>query len=147
MWSTIGVIAFCIVVIAFLTIGLALRQAAAASFVAQARNREARGLIFTALKDQLDEESGVRGYQATTAYRKALRKRKVWPEPLFAEAKQWHGLRRFRLRGLQNVNMEGLLVATGQNLKRWLAATGWGRRHGPPGSLAVASPTPAPLPR
>lgn len=65
MWSTIGVIAFCIVVIAFLTIGLALRQAAAASFVAQARNREARGLIFTALKDQLDEESGVRGYQAT----------------------------------------------------------------------------------
>lgn len=65
MWSTIGVIAFCIVVFAFLTIGLTLRQAAAASFVAQARNREARGLIFTALKDQLDEETGVRGYLTT----------------------------------------------------------------------------------
>jgi transposase len=76
----------------------------------------------------------VRGYHATAAYRKAMRKRKVWPEPLFAEAKQWHGLRQFRLRGLQRVNMEGLLIAAGQNLKRWLSATGWGRRHGPSGS-------------
>jgi transposase len=80
----------------------------------------------------------VRGYHGTAAYRKAMRKRKVWPEPLFAEAKQWHGLRQFRLRGLQRVNSEGLLIAAGQNLKRWLAATGWGRRHGPTGSLAVA---------
>jgi hypothetical protein len=64
-----------------------------------------------------------------------MRKRKVWVEPLFGEAKQWHGLERFRLRGLQNVNIEGLLVATGQNLKRWLAARGWGRRHGPSASL------------
>jgi transposase len=79
----------------------------------------------------------VRAYHATAAYRKALRKRKVWPEPLFAEAKQWHGLRQFRLRGLQRVNMEGLLVAAGQNLKRWLRATGWGRRHGPSGSLVA----------
>ena len=83
----------------------------------------------------------VRGYHATAAYRKAMRKRQVWPEPLFAEAKQWHGLRRFRLRGLPKVNMEGLLVATGQNLKRWLSATGWGRRHGPAGSLAVVGQT------
>jgi transposase len=77
----------------------------------------------------------VRGYHATAAYQKAMRKRQVWVEPLFAEAKAWHGLRRFRLRGLSNVNIEGLLVATGQNLKRLLAATGWGRRHAPCGSL------------
>ena len=77
----------------------------------------------------------VRGYRATEAYQKAIRKRQVWVEPLFAEAKVWHGLRRFRLRGLANVNMEGLLVAAGQNLKRWLAGTGWGRRHAPCGSL------------
>jgi hypothetical protein len=81
----------------------------------------------------------VRGYHATEVYRKAMRKRKVWVAtqrvPGFAEAKDWHGLRRFRLRGLANVNIEGLLVATGQNLKRWLAATGWGRRHTPCGSL------------
>ena len=82
----------------------------------------------------------VRGYHQTEAYRKAMRKRKVWPEPLFGEAKQWHGLRQFRLRGLANVNMEGLLVAAGQNLKRWLAATGWGLRHGPSGSLAAVAP-------
>jgi hypothetical protein len=80
----------------------------------------------------------VRGYHATEAYAKAMRKRQVWVEPLFAEAKDWHGLRRFRLRGLANVNIEGLLVAAGQNLKRLLAKTGWGRRHAPSGSLLAA---------
>jgi Transposase DDE domain len=40
----------------------------------------------------------VQAYQLTAAYQKALRKRKVWVEPLFAEAKAWHGLRRFRVR-------------------------------------------------
>jgi transposase len=81
----------------------------------------------------------VRAYHATEPYAKAMRKRKVWVEPLFAEAKDWHGLRRFRLRGLTDVNIEGLLIAAGQNLKRWLAATGWGRRHGPRGSLMALS--------
>ncbi len=78
-----------------------------------------------------------RALQATAAYEKALRKRRVWVEPLFGEAKDWHGLRRFRLRGLWKVNCEGLLVAAGQNLKRWLTRTGWGRRPGPAGSLAL----------
>ena len=77
----------------------------------------------------------VRGYHATEAYKKAIRKRQVWVEPLFAEAKEWHGLRRLRLRGLLNANIQGLLIAAGQNLKRFLAATGWGRRHAPCGSL------------
>jgi hypothetical protein len=49
-------------------------------------------------------------------------------EPLFGEAKDWHQLRRFRLRGLENVHIQGLLVATGQNLKRLLAATKHGHR-------------------
>lgn len=39
-------------------------------------------------------------------------------EPLFAEAKEWHGAGRFRLRGLEKVNAEALMVATGQNVKR-----------------------------
>jgi transposase len=77
----------------------------------------------------------VREDHDTEAYAKAMRKRSVWVEPLFGEAKQWHGLRQFRLRGLENVNIEGLLVAAGQNLKRWLVATGWGRRHGLQGAL------------
>jgi transposase len=81
----------------------------------------------------------VRAYYDTPAYQKAIRKRSVWVEPLFAEAKQWHGLRRFRLRGLTNVNIEGLLVAAGQNLKRYLAASGWGRRWGPGGALRARS--------
>jgi len=77
----------------------------------------------------------VRGYHSTEAYKKAMRKRQVWVEPLFAEAKEWHGLRRPRLRGLLNANIQGLLIAAGQNLKRFLAATGWGRRQAPCGSL------------
>ena len=90
-----------------------------------------------------DERDRVRGYHATAAYQKAMRKRAVWVEPLFGEAKDWHGLRRFRLRGLWKVNCEGLLVAAGQNLKRWLTRTGWGRRHGPHGSLTLSQTFPS----
>ena len=64
----------------------------------------------------------VRGYYGTEAYQKTMRKRQVWVEPLFAEAKLWHGLRCFRRRGLENVNIEGLLIAAGENLKRFLAS-------------------------
>ena len=81
----------------------------------------------------------VKSYHETPGYQTAMSKRKVWIEPLFAEAKDWHGLRRFRLRGLAKVNIEALLVATGQNLKRFLAITGWGRRHAPCGSLLPVS--------
>ena len=80
----------------------------------------------------------VRGYHETEAYKKAMRKRKVWIEPLFGEAKQWHGMRQFRLRGLPKVNMEGLFIAAGQNLKRLLRAKGWGRRPWPDGSAGFA---------
>jgi transposase len=83
----------------------------------------------------------VRGYQTTEPYAKAMRKRQVWVEPLFAEAKDWHGLRRFRLRGLEKVNGEALLVAAGQNLKRLLSWRGWGRRPGPSGVPGIALPT------
>lgn len=63
----------------------------------------------------------MRAYHGTHPYEKALRKRRVWVEPLFAEAKDWHGMRRFRLRRLEKVNMEALLIASGQNVKRLLA--------------------------
>ncbi len=87
-----------------------------------------------------DARERARARQSSETYKKVLRKRAVWVEPLFGEAKDWHGLRRFRLRGLWKVNTEGLLIAAGQNLKRWLSRTGWGRRHGPCGSLALALP-------
>jgi transposase len=66
----------------------------------------------------------VRAYHDTDACRRAIRKRQAWVEPLFAEAKTLHGLRRFHLRGAEKVNMEGLMVAAGQNLKRLLKHTG-----------------------
>jgi hypothetical protein len=82
----------------------------------------------------------VRGEQQTPAYEKALRKRQVWVEPLFAEAKEWHGLRRFRLRRLWRVNSEALLIAAGQNLKRLLQRHGWGRRPVPRGAALALTP-------
>ncbi len=66
----------------------------------------------------------VRAYRHTEPYKKAMRKRMVWVEPLFAEAKDWHGMRRFRLRRLEKVNVEALLIASGQNAKRLLAFGG-----------------------
>jgi len=80
----------------------------------------------------------VRAYHATVAYRQAIRKRAVWVEPLFAEAKLWHRLRCFRLRTLQRVNIEAQLVATGQNLKRLLSKGTWGRRPWPAGGVGIA---------
>jgi len=88
-----------------------------------------------------DEEAyfdRVRAYQGTEAYTKAVRKRSVWVEPLFAEAKEWHGLRRFRLRRLWRVNSEALLIAAGQNLKRLLSWRGWDRRGWPGGAPGLA---------
>jgi hypothetical protein len=80
----------------------------------------------------------VRGYHHTHAYQKAMNKRKVWVEPLFAEAKDWHGMRRFRLRLLWRVNCEALRIAAGQNLKRLLKKRGWGRRPFPVEALCAS---------
>ncbi len=85
----------------------------------------------------------VRAYHRTEAYEKAMRKRRVWIEPLFGEAKQWHGLRQFLLRGLEKVNIQGVWVAAGQNLKRWLAQGGWGRRLTPTGGVLTLAVHPA----
>jgi hypothetical protein len=65
-----------------------------------------------------------------------------WVKELYAEAKEWYGLRRLRLRGLLNASIEGLLIASGQNLMRFLATTGWGRRHAPCGSLLAIAGEP-----
>jgi transposase len=94
------------------------------------------------IKRSVDEAylDRVRGYHGTEPYAKAMRKRHVWVEPLFAEAKAWHGLRRFRLRGLEQVNGEALLIAAGQNLKRLLSWRGWGRRPFPSGAPGVVLP-------
>jgi transposase len=86
----------------------------------------------------------VKGYQQTPAYQKALNKRNVWVEPLFAEGKDWHGMRRFRLRRLWRVNCEALVTASGQNLKRLLRKRGWGRRPFPAEAVALMLPPRSP---
>jgi transposase len=89
------------------------------------------------IRRSFDEEylERVRHYRDTEAYCKALRKRGLWVEPLFAEAKDWHGERRFRLRTLEKVNAEALLIAAGQNIKRLLT---YGQR-GPKRPAQVAA--------
>lgn len=62
----------------------------------------------------------VKAYHSTNEYQKAMSKRAFWVEPLFGEAKDFHRLRRFRLRGLLKVNIEGVMIAAGQNIKRLL---------------------------
>ena len=59
---------------------------------------------------------------------------------LFSEVKDWHGLRRFRLRGLERVNIQAQVIAAGQNLKRLLSKHGWGRRPWPCGAPGVILP-------
>ncbi len=73
----------------------------------------------------------------------------VWVEPIFAEAKDWHGLRRVRLRGLEQVTIQAHLIAASQNLKRLLSNHGWSRRPWPNGAAGMvrsiaAPPTSAP---
>ena len=98
-------------------------------------SKQGRTLCRSVYEDYLDR---VRAYHTTEAYKKAYRKRCVWVEPLFAEAKDWHGLRRFRLRELWRVNCEALRIAAGQNLKRLLKKRGWGRRPFPLEALCAS---------
>ena len=83
--------------------------------------KQGRSLCRSVDEEYLDR---VRAYQPTESDKKALRKRSVWVEPLFAEGKDWHGMRRLRLRELERVNGEALMRAAGQNLKRRLEKTG-----------------------
>jgi hypothetical protein len=78
-------------------------------------SKSGRHIFRSFFQEDLDR---VKVYQETEAYQKAMRKRALWTEPLFGEAKQFHQLRRFHLRGLKKVNIEGLFVAAGQNIKR-----------------------------
>jgi hypothetical protein len=84
-------------------------------------SKEGRRIHRNIDEDYLDR---VRAHRETEAYEKAMRKRKLWTEPLFAEGKLWHGLRRFRLRRLWRVNIEALMIAAAQNLKRLLRPRG-----------------------
>jgi transposase len=78
-------------------------------------SKSGRHIFRSFFQEYLDKAES---YRQTEAYLKAMRKRSLWVEPLFGEAKEFHRLRRFRLRHLLKVNVEGVMVAAGQNLKR-----------------------------
>jgi hypothetical protein len=59
----------------------------------------------------------------TESFRRLYRTRAPVIEGIFAEAKQWHGLRRAWRRGLSNMLIQSLLVAAVLNFKRLLAAS------------------------
>lgn len=81
------------------------------------KSKSGRHLRRSFFQDSLDR---AQSHRETEAYKKAMRKRQVWIEPMFGEAKQWHNMRKFRLRGLIKVNIQALLTAAGQNIKRLL---------------------------
>lgn len=60
----------------------------------------------------------VRARQETKAFISKMILRKWTTEGLFAEAKQFHGLRRVRYLGLQKVSIQALMTAMAQNIKR-----------------------------
>lgn len=100
-------------------------------------SRSGRYIFRSFFQEYLDRAAD---YRETEAYKKALRKRQVWVEPLFGEVKQWHQGRRFRLRGLEKVNIEGLMRASGQNIKRLLKAGRGSKRTSPVGGIALQIP-------
>lgn len=58
----------------------------------------------------------------TESFRALYRRRAPVIEGVFAEAKQWHGLRRAWRRGLSNMLMQSLLIAAVLNYKRLMAS-------------------------
>ena len=86
------------------------------------KSKYTEGKSGRAVNRNFDEEyfEKVKGYYGLAAYKKAVRKRKVWIEPMFGEARHRLGMERMRLRMLERVNCEALLTASGQNTKRLL---------------------------
>jgi hypothetical protein len=105
-------------------------------------SQSGRNLVRSFFQEFLDRAAS---YRETEAYKKAMRKRQVWVEPLFGEGKQWHGMSKFRLRGLEKVNIEGLMRAAGQNIKRLLKAKRWSGRPDPANAVAYFSTCPTEL--
>jgi IS5 family transposase len=62
------------------------------------------------------ERAGLRN--KTQRYKEAARLRIIGTEPKSAEAKRYHGLRRFRYRGIEQASIQSILTAICINLKR-----------------------------
>lgn len=107
-------------------------------------SKSGRHIFRSFYQEYLDK---AQSYRETEPYKKALRKRQVWVEPLFGEGKQWHNMRQFRLRRLHKVNIEGLIRAAGQNIKRLLKTKSSKYTPDPSPSMALRMLLPRLAPR
>ncbi|MGB8520547.1 MAG: CHASE3 domain-containing protein, partial [Candidatus Tumulicola sp.] len=64
-WTSLWVGALILVVVVQFGAGWAIRNSVARTFDTSQSIRRARALLFATLRDQLDEETGIRGYLAT----------------------------------------------------------------------------------
>ncbi len=78
----------------------------------------------------LDEEllSRVKSHLATERARASLRRRKYWPETVFAEMKGPRGLDRATLRGTVRVHIQALLALAVHNIRQLVKVVGRKRR-------------------
>ena len=74
---------------------------------------------------QQQEINRVRKRQTTPAFTNKMREQRWKIEGLFAEAKQFHGLKRVRFRGLSKVQIQAYMTAITQNLKRLVTRHFW----------------------
>lgn len=88
-------------------------------------NRGSR--IIQRLLYQEDVDRG-RELAKTNEYKSQMKKRKHVLESLFGEAKEFHGLRRARFRGLERIKMQVLWTATVLNIKKLMRNTTGARK-------------------
>ena len=86
-------------------------------FIERLQDRAIEPHIAATRSGQQPEHKGVRRLQRRTDYKLSQRARKKIEE-LFGEGKEWHGMRRFRRRGILRVREEAFLIGTVLNLKR-----------------------------
>lgn len=78
----------------------------------------------------VDEEflSRVKSHLATERARESLRRRKYWPETVFAEMKGPRGLNRATLRGTIRVHIQALLALAVHNIRQLVRVMGERKR-------------------
>ena len=68
--------------------------------------------------DRQDALDFALAYLKTEKAKTSIKQRKTYPETIFGEAKNYHGLTRAICRGLDKVTIQALLTSAVQNIKR-----------------------------
>jgi hypothetical protein len=71
----------------------------------------------------VDEYERLEKRLMTPVGKRAMILRKTGPEPLFGEAKLYHGMKKFMTRGIDKARKNSIMIATVQNLKRIIKST------------------------